>query len=110
MLNTTRREAAQRIPAELSGTDTCTAIGHTTHSATPVLAMCRELLAAGLNPDSALLVYRKGVLALRVRSIAEGAGLEVNSKGTDFVPYSVRTAPPIRLNAARHPKLAGTAL
>ena len=101
MFDTTGREPAQPIPAELTGSDTCTAFGHTTNGATPVLAMCRELLVAGLNPDSALLVYRKGVLALRVRSISEAASLEVNAKGTDFVRCAVRTASPSELNLSK---------
>jgi hypothetical protein len=39
----------------------------------PVLALCRELLAAGLDPDAATEAYRAGTMALRVRSIGEGA-------------------------------------
>jgi hypothetical protein len=41
-----------------------------------------------------LVVYRNGLLALRVRSIADAASLEVNAKGTDFVRRAVRTASP----------------
>jgi hypothetical protein len=41
----------------------------------PVLALCRELLAAGLDPDAAVEAYRAGTLALRVRSplVARGS-------------------------------------
>ena len=35
--------------------------------------MCRELLAVGANPDTALAIYGSGGLALRIRSIREGA-------------------------------------
>ena len=63
------------IRAELTGSDTCTAAGLTVRASAPALAMCRELLAAGLDPDRALDVYRNGVLALRIRSIGEAAKL-----------------------------------
>jgi hypothetical protein len=66
----------------------------------PVLKLCRQLLANGLDPDRAVEVYRRGVLALRIRSLGEAAGLEINAKGTDFVRQSVRTAPPMRLKAS----------
>ena len=42
-------------------------------TATGRLALCRGLLAAGLDPYAALHVYRQGVLALRIRSIGEAA-------------------------------------
>ena len=45
----------------------------------------KELIAAGMSPDQALEIYRGSVLAVRVRSIGEAAGLEINSKGTGFV-------------------------
>jgi hypothetical protein len=76
--------------AELSGSDTCTCSGMTGHGNAPVLALCRQLIAAGLDPDQALEVYRGAVLALRVRSIGEGAQLTVkdDSRGTPrFVAY-----------------------
>lgn len=67
--------------------------GITARSSTPVLALCRELLAQGLSPDAALAVHRAGTLALRIRSIGEAARLEVNSAGTGFAPLrAVRTA------------------
>jgi hypothetical protein len=46
--------------------------------------LCRQLIAAGLDPDRALEVYRGATLALTVRSIGEGARLEINPKGTGF--------------------------
>ena len=81
--------------AELAG-DTCTAAGQVGRGDAPILALCRELLRAGLSPDQALEVFRGSALAVRVRSIGEGAALEVNAKGTGFVPRAVRTASPIR--------------
>jgi hypothetical protein len=78
------RSTGQVLRAELIGADICTVNEIAVRGYAPVLVMCRELLAAGLNPDAALHVYRGAVLALRVRSIGEGAGLEVNAKGTGF--------------------------
>jgi hypothetical protein len=43
----------------------------------PILNLCRSLLAAGVDPDAALIVYRKGILSLRIRSIREGAKVAV---------------------------------
>jgi hypothetical protein len=90
----------QDIRAELSGSDTCTAAGITARGTTPVLSLCRQLLAAGLDPDRAMEVYRGATLALRIRSIGEAAGLEINSKGTGFV----RTAPPARFRDKPEPQ------
>jgi|SRR5262245_19948129 len=76
--------------AELIGDDTCTAAGITARHPAPALALCRQLLAAGLDPDQALEVYRNGTLSLRIRSIGEGAQLTVkdDSRGTPrFVAY-----------------------
>jgi hypothetical protein len=88
-----------RIIAELIGSDTCRAdSGITVRSTAPVLALCRELLAAGLDPDAAVEAYRAGTLALRVRTIGEGARLELNAKGTGFVVQAVRRASPVRQN------------
>lgn len=87
------------IIARLSSDDSCSAAGITVRGNAPTLASCRELLAAGLNTNQALEVYRGGLLALQVRSACEAAWLEVNSKGTDFVPFrAVRAASPIRRN------------
>jgi hypothetical protein len=88
------------IHAELSGSDRCTALGIEARGAAPVLALCRELLAAGLDPDAAVEAYRAGTLALRVRSIGEGARLELNAKGTGFVVQAVRRASPVRQTGA----------
>ncbi|MFZ0148143.1 MAG: hypothetical protein WAM72_07305 [Xanthobacteraceae bacterium] len=82
------------IRAELSGSTICSAAGHVAISQTPVLALCRELIAAGHDPDQPLEVYRGETLALRVRSIGEAAKLNLNSKGTAFIKcrQAVRTA------------------
>ena len=94
----TAESKQEPLLAELTGSDTCTGGGITVQSSTPVLGLCKALLAAGLDPDSALQVYRAGTLALSIRNISEAAGLEVNAKGTGFVRAPVRTAPPMRKN------------
>ena len=76
--------SASVIRGELIGANLCKAAGFAATSATPVLALCRTLLAAGLNPDQPLEGYRGATLALRVRSIGEAAALELNSEGTGF--------------------------
>ena len=72
------------IRGELIGASTCAAAGFTATSATPVLALCRELVAAGFYPDQPLEVYRGKTLALRIRSIGEAAALELNGEATGF--------------------------
>ena len=65
--------------------------------------MCRELLACGMSPDSALDVYRAGTLALSIRSIGTAAKYTVkdDSRGTPRLALyggapGVATASPIR--------------
>jgi hypothetical protein len=89
--------ARNTLRAELSGSNHCTAARITARGAAPVLTLCRQLLAAGLDPDTALEVHRGALLALRVRSIGEAAGLEINSHGTAFVAlHKRRAASPMR--------------
>jgi hypothetical protein len=72
---------ARRTPASirigLVGNDTATAAGLTVVAHSPVLAMCRRLVAAGDDPATPLEAYRGPMLCLRVRSIGEGAALTV---------------------------------
>src|SRR5262245_24936002 len=70
-------KSAATITAELAGSNTCTAVGITVTGNAPVLMLCRRLLEAGRDPDQALEVYRGATLALRIRSIGEGARLTV---------------------------------
>jgi hypothetical protein len=91
-------DAKQAIRAKLIGSDQCTAVGMTAIGNVPALVLCRELLAAGINPDTALEIYRAGILSLRVRSIAAGAKLDVNDER--FVPYRSRPGPAGRARAA----------
>jgi hypothetical protein len=74
----------QALRAELTGSHTCTAAGLVGRGATPVLSLCRQLLAAGLDADSALEVYRGTTLAVRVRRIGEAAAIEIASDGIGF--------------------------
>lgn len=83
------------IIAILSGIDTIVALGVETVSKTPILTLCAELVAAGINPESPLAVYRDEKLVLTVKSIGEAAHLVITGKGAGF---AVRTAPPVRKN------------
>ena len=111
---------ANELPlhAEMSGDKSCSSAGITATGHAPVLALCRELIAAGLDPDQALEIYRGAVLALRVRSIGEGARLTVedDSRGTPlFRPWRGGAASLVRQNgeadtghlAGASPLLAG---
>ena len=64
------------IRAELSGSHSARAAGITAHGPSPLVALCRKLLAASVNPGRPLLVFRGGSLVLRIRSIGEAASLE----------------------------------
>jgi hypothetical protein len=65
------------VKAELTGSRYCKALGMVATGRTPVLALCRVLLAQSVDPDQALVVYRNSLEALRVRSIRDGAKLTV---------------------------------
>ena len=87
---------AGAIVAKLSSSDTCTALGLTALSPAPVLALCRQLVAAGHDPALPLHVMRGDTLALIVRSIGEAAALEINGEGSGFRPRrQPDAAPPI---------------
>jgi hypothetical protein len=76
------------LRAELSGSTICTAAGQVAIGHTPILVLCRELIAAGYDPATPLKVYRDGTLALRVRSIGAGAKLTVDEhNGTRFAKW-----------------------
>src|SRR5262249_23468274 len=57
------------IAAELIGSHGCESLGSVGKGNSPVLSLCRSLLAAGFNPDQALDVYPPGTPALRVKSL-----------------------------------------
>jgi hypothetical protein len=56
------------IRAAIINSDRCAAEGYAVRAATPILAMCRKLLAAGNDPDRPLHAHRGDALALKVRS------------------------------------------
>lgn len=104
-INPARKIQPRQEPviAELVGDDSCRCreIGAPVTANAPVLAMCRQLLATGVDPDTPLCVYRRGVLALKVRSLREGARLTVKTAGNgtpiftlDDV-YKGAAAPPV---------------
>jgi hypothetical protein len=87
----------QTIRAELIGDDICTAIGITARSSTPVLQICRQLIAAGHDPATPLHAHRGDVLCLIIRAIGEAATLEANGNGTGFRRHrETDAAPPMR--------------
>ena len=96
MLSSNTIKTTAAIRAELIA-DSATAAGFTAHGPAPVLALCRMLVAAGIDSDQPLHAYRGNMLCLTACSIGEAAKLELNSKGTGFVQcrQAVRTGPPI---------------
>jgi hypothetical protein len=65
----------------------------------PVIALCRKLIDSGIDPATALHVYRGDILCLIVRSIGHAARLELNGHGTGFLPAPAGgTASPMRQN------------
>jgi hypothetical protein len=91
----------QPIHAQLIGATSCAALGVTISSSSPVLALCRKLVADGYDPATPLEVYRGETLCLKVRSIGEGARLEVNAYGTGFRAHGAAKAgpaPPVHQN------------
>ena len=105
------------IRATLTGSNCCEALGITARGYAPVLDLCRALVKAGHEPRRPLHAYRGDVLALKVRSIGEGARLTVREDraGPRFVawePFPRRVGACVRekavpltspTNPARHP-------
>jgi hypothetical protein len=86
----------QAVRAELTESDTATALGTTGRGNAPVLDLCRKLVGAGHDPDQPLEAYRGDTLCLIVRSIGEASRLEINGDGTGFRPRrQPDAAPPI---------------
>ena len=85
------------LRAELTGSHTVTALGISVEAYAPALALCRALVTAGYDRATRLEAYRGPTLCLRVRSIGEGAALDVKSEGIGFKPYrGPRAASPMR--------------
>jgi len=77
-------EQASVLIATLFGDDHAVVAGIEIRSSTPVLCLCRALVAAGFDPAAPLEAYRRDVLCLRVRSLGEGALLEISAHGRGF--------------------------
>ena len=75
-----------RVELTSTGLDTCTAANITAHSHTPVLTLCRKMIAAGIDPATELQVFRGDTLALTIRNIGEAAKLTVRESGSDGRP------------------------
>jgi len=82
--------------------DHATACGIVARSSAPVLKLCRLLVDAGHDPGLPLEAWRNAILCLRVRSIGEAAGLELNGDGGFRPIRKPDAAPPIDLNAPDH--------
>ncbi len=88
------------VRAELKRSDRCSALGIEVRSAAPVLLLCRKLVAAGYDPATPLEAYRGDMLCLKIRTIGDPAGFEINAKGTGLIPFrAVRMASPMRQTA-----------
>jgi hypothetical protein len=98
----------QAFRAELVGSNRCTTAGFTASGQAPVLALCRELIAAGLDPDRPLEIHRGNMLALRVRSIGEAARFAVEDNKTGRPTFRHWRDRPARDGAA--PPIAPIAL
>ena len=72
------------IRAELTGSGTVSAAGISITAYTPVLELCRTLVAAGRDPATPLHAYRGLTLCLKVRSIGEAARLRISPGGVGF--------------------------
>ena len=91
-------QAAATIRAELTGAGSCKACGITARSNTPVLKLCRLLVAAGEDPASPLEAWRGGVLCITVCSIGQGAQLTVDESRVRFArwkPFSSAAVSPL---------------
>jgi hypothetical protein len=73
-----------KIDAELSKDDICSALSITVQAPSPVLALCRKLIALGHDPSTPLDAWRGDVLCLRIRSIGEAARLSIRGDGVGF--------------------------
>jgi hypothetical protein len=76
--------ARAAITARLDGSDHACAEGISATSPSPVLSLCRQLVAHGYDPDLPLIAVRGETVCLRVRSIGDGAQLRVGGHGIGF--------------------------
>jgi hypothetical protein len=107
------------IRAEITGSDKCEAEGYTARGSSPVLALCRLLVQAGVDPALALQCYRGDVLALRISNIGAGARLTVKTAGNGAPIFALDStaggaetppiAPRARARVISIPQMANTA-
>jgi hypothetical protein len=91
------------IRAELAWSDTATALGLIVQGSSPVLTLCRKLIARGHDPATPLEAWRGGTLCLRIRSISEAAALQVGSHGVGFkYAPAWEAGPPMRGKGCGH--------
>jgi hypothetical protein len=69
------------LRAELSGSTIASAAGQLAIGHTPILLLCRQLIAAGIDPATPLEAWRGPTLCIRVASIGAGARLTVDEHG-----------------------------
>lgn len=85
------------ICAELIGSDTASAAGISITAYTPVLELCRRLVAAGYDPATPLHAYRGPTRCLKVRAIGDAARLRISPAGVGFKrlppPHGSRGSP-----------------
>jgi hypothetical protein len=96
---------AAAIRAELVGSDTCScpAFGITIDNSSPVIALARKLIAAGVDPAMSLHAFRGGTLALVIAHIGAAAAIEPRGDGIGFRPVAKLGASPA--TAANDPAL-----
>ena len=99
----TQAKFIEVIRAELVGSDQCSAAGITVTAPAPVLALCRELLAAGHDRETWLEAFRGGVMCLRVKGIGKGAALAIDETRARFRRWEAyspaRVTAPVRRKA-----------
>ena len=96
--NSCKEHRLAQIAARLTGSHRCEALGIVATGHAPVLALCRQLLAAGIDPDAELVVYRNGVLSLRIQSIRTATRLTIEDGETGIPRF--RLIRPERRGAA----------
>jgi hypothetical protein len=80
----------ETIVGELHGSNRVTCGDVSLCSPSPAILLCRQSLARGIDSNTSLALYRDNVLALRIRSIGEGANLEVSGTGVGFIRRPAR--------------------
>lgn len=91
---------ASPVLGQMIGSDRATAAGITVRGPAPVLALCRKLVGAGVDPNRPLHAYRGDVLCLVVRTIGEGARLTV-AEGQNAPRFRLWEPMPSRVGSPR---------